>query len=150
MGPAALRFGASTREICSMPKSLTESARRFLLATSTIVLLGCQGVVPPAVPPGDGARAPKILRFEAADRSIDVQSKTTLEWATEDADRVKITRIGAVAPTGSTQVGPGDYTLTARNSKTGKEVTAVVKVQGFIPGPPPRPPRKKPVTDPRL
>jgi hypothetical protein len=144
-----------------MPKSLRDLARRFLLVTSTILLLGCQGVMPPAVPPGDGARAPKILRFEAADRSIHVDSQTTLEWATEDADRVEITsqpmnpsapaHVDAVARSGDRKVGPGSYTLTARNSTTGKKVTAVVKVQGFIPGrpPPPRPPKKKPRTDPR-
>jgi len=142
-----------------MPKSRRDLARRFLLVTSTIVLLGCQGVMPPPVPPGEGPRAPKILRFEAADRSIHVDSQTTLEWATEDADRVEITsqpmnpsapaHVDAVARSGDRKVGPGSYTLTARNTATGKKVTAVVEVQGITPRRPPGPPKKKPRTDPR-
>jgi hypothetical protein len=82
---------------------------------------------------------PTILNFLATPSSIDDGQISTLSWATEWADDISISGIGAVGPAGNVPVDPSattTYVLTASNETA--TVTAEVTVT-VIPLPTPAP-----------
>jgi peptidoglycan-associated lipoprotein len=71
---------------------------------------------------------------------VDKGQSTTLTWQTTNATDVSIDGIGAVQPSGSQQVTPGDsttYHLVAKGAGGTQEATARVTVNAPPPPPPP-------------
>lgn len=95
---------------------------------------------PPAPPPAVTPAPTASLTAEPS--TIQQGQSSTLTWSTENATDVSISpSVGAVQPSGSTTVSPGEsttYTLTAKGA--GGEVTSEARVTVTAPPPPPAPP----------
>lgn len=98
-------------------------------------LIGCAPITPnwrpfpspsggPPGPPPVNHNIPSVVRFDVGDFSIPEDTRTTLSWRTQYADDVSITGLGRVNPSGFAEVGAGRYVLTARNTASGRTVTA--------------------------
>jgi len=105
--------------------TLTAKNKYGDVSATTVVKLT---VVPVGPPTGT---APRIIRFNATPPDILNTEKSTLNWVVENADVVNIVGIGAVALTGSQQVGPQattNYTITAKNQYGETSANLVITV----------------------
>ena len=114
----------------------------FILALGAVMMLSACGgkkVAPPPPPPPPPPPAP-TASLTASPNSVDKGQSTTLTWQTTNATDVSIDGIGAVQPSGSQQVTPGDsttYHLVAKGAGGTQEATARVTVNAPPPPPPP-------------
>lgn len=80
----------------------------------------------------------RVVSFTAAPSTIKVGESANLVWETENAQRVTISGIGQVNPTGTLSVSPKEtttYTITVANQtgETNSTVTVTVTPAGFAP-----------------
>jgi hypothetical protein len=95
------------------------------VSATTVVKLTTVPVNPP------GGTPPRIIRFNATPPDILNTEKSTINWLVENADVVSITGIGAVALTGSQQVGPQtttSYSISAKNQFGETSASLVITV----------------------
>ena len=107
--------------------TLTARNRFGDVSATTVVRLTT--VVNP--PPPNTGQPPRIIRFNATPPDILNTEKSTINWQVENADVVNISTIGAVALTGSQQVGPQTtttYTIVAKNQYGETSTNLVITV----------------------
>jgi peptidoglycan-associated lipoprotein len=114
----------------------------LIFVLGAIMMLGAckKKVAPPPPPPPPPPAAAPTASLTANPNTIEAGQSTTLTWQTTNASDVSIDGIGAVQPSGSQSVTPGDsttYHLTAKGAGGTQEATARVTVTKAPPPPPP-------------
>jgi peptidoglycan-associated lipoprotein len=127
-------------------KRQTLKALATVIALAAILMLGAckKKAAPPPPPPPPPPPSPTAAISVSPD-TIQTGQSATLTWQTSNATDVSIDGIGAVQPSGSQQVTPGNsmtYHLVAKGSGGTQEATTRLTVTQ--PPPPPPPPAAAP------
>jgi peptidoglycan-associated lipoprotein len=120
-----------------------------VVALAAILMLGaCKKKAAPPPPPPPPPPASPTASISVSPDTIQGGQSSTLTWQTSNATDVSIDGIGAVQPSGSQQVTPGDsmtYHLVAKGSGGTQEATTRLTVTQ--PPPPPMTPTSSPTDE---
>jgi peptidoglycan-associated lipoprotein len=120
-----------------------------VIALAAILMLGaCKKKAAPPPPPPPPPPASPTASISVSPDTIQRGQSSTLTWQTSNATDVSIDGIGAVQPSGSQQVTPGDsmtYHLIAKGSGGSQEATTRLTVTQ--PPPPPMTPTSSPTDE---